>query len=443
MQSRCATHRTVRRFHDDLYEKGEVIRDMPGGPVQGLGRRHGTRGDGGRNAAETKAATPATPPKATPVELPANADRPGLRRGASQFARKAMSGPHFAGLFCEKEELDELSDLCGQHPRHLCRPPATFDATGYAALTYTTIGEITDLGEFGREYNLVTHNPVATRSTSRRRAFNEGAMTLQLAIDEADAGQVLPRPPTDPTTTIQLQADHCRAAIVYYFRAQVMSFKKLARQRRQHLQRHDHAGDHHQQRRRRHHPGSVTPDSFPSPSLPLEARSTRIGPFVLSFVGRGGPVHLPRRKMTWVSISRPHGRLDDRRASPEGCRGQSAFCRWPQRREAAGDVASASVPAPISMLERAPLKPTAASSGCARRARSKLSADETKPRIAPTSSRRSPSGFDNLDYPEGVPVQRPEQFQAVFSDREIGFIADQVRAYVGDWENFTKSSATS
>ena len=29
--------------------------------------------------------------------------------------------------------------------------PATFDATGYNALTMTVVGEVSDLGEFGRE----------------------------------------------------------------------------------------------------------------------------------------------------------------------------------------------------------------------------------------------------------------------------------------------------
>ena len=30
--------------------------------------------------------------------------------------------------------------------------PATFDATGYNALTMTVVGEVSDLGEFGREF---------------------------------------------------------------------------------------------------------------------------------------------------------------------------------------------------------------------------------------------------------------------------------------------------
>ena len=53
--------------------------------------------------------------------------------------------------------------------------PATFDKAGYSALTFTAVGEITDLGEFGREYALVTHNPVGTRGTQKfKGSFNEG-----------------------------------------------------------------------------------------------------------------------------------------------------------------------------------------------------------------------------------------------------------------------------
>jgi len=70
--------------------------------------------------------------------------------------------------------------------------PATFDGTGYAALTYTAVGEITDLGEFGREYALVTHQPVGSRGTRKfKGSFNEGTITLSLGLDTDDAGQIL------------------------------------------------------------------------------------------------------------------------------------------------------------------------------------------------------------------------------------------------------------
>ena len=35
--------------------------------------------------------------------------------------------------------------------------PATYDSAGFTALTYTEIGEISDIGTVGKEYTLVTH----------------------------------------------------------------------------------------------------------------------------------------------------------------------------------------------------------------------------------------------------------------------------------------------
>jgi len=103
--------------------------------------------------------------------------------------------------------------------------PATFNAAGYQALAYTTVGEITDFGEFGREYNLVTHNPVGNRSTQKFKAsFNEGALTLQLGLDTDDAGQILCKTAlnSDANFAFLLQTQNNDR---YYFQAQVMSFK--------------------------------------------------------------------------------------------------------------------------------------------------------------------------------------------------------------------------
>lgn len=48
--------------------------------------------------------------------------------------------------------------------------------------------------------------------------------------------------------------------------------------------------------------------------------------------------------------------------------------------------------------------------------------------------------FENLDY-DGLTGR--DLALAVYGDRSIGYIADQVAEFVGDWENFTRSSATS
>ena len=49
------------------------------------------------------------------------------------------------------------------------------------------------------------------------------------------------------------------------------------------------------------------------------------------------------------------------------------------------------------------------------------------------------AGFENLDY-DGL--TGAELARAVYGDTSIGFIADQVAKWMGDWSNFTKGSVT-
>jgi len=103
--------------------------------------------------------------------------------------------------------------------------PATFNSAGYSALTFTTIGEVTDLGEFGREYNLITHNPIGSRGTVKLKgSFNEGSINMTLGLDTDDAGQILAK------TASQSDSDYSFVITTqngddYYFQAKVMSFK--------------------------------------------------------------------------------------------------------------------------------------------------------------------------------------------------------------------------
>ena len=103
--------------------------------------------------------------------------------------------------------------------------PATFDALGYNALTTTLVGEVTDLGEFGREYALVTHNPVGNRSTQKYKgSFNGGTMSVTLALDTGDAGQVICKAASlsDANYTILVTTQQ---GDKYFFQAKVMSWK--------------------------------------------------------------------------------------------------------------------------------------------------------------------------------------------------------------------------
>jgi hypothetical protein len=68
--------------------------------------------------------------------------------------------------------------------------PATYDASGYGALSYSAVGEVTDLGEFGREYALVTHNPLGARRTVKRKgSYNDGQVAMTVARVPSDTGQ--------------------------------------------------------------------------------------------------------------------------------------------------------------------------------------------------------------------------------------------------------------
>ena len=103
--------------------------------------------------------------------------------------------------------------------------PASFDATGYVALTYTPVGEITDLGEFGREYSLVTHQPVGSRGTQKfKGSFNEGSITLSIGLDTDDAGQILMKAASlsDNNYTFRVETQN---GDKYFFQAKVMSWK--------------------------------------------------------------------------------------------------------------------------------------------------------------------------------------------------------------------------
>ncbi len=103
--------------------------------------------------------------------------------------------------------------------------PATYDVAGFDAMSVNAIGEITNIGEFGKEFALVTHNPLASRATKKGKgSYNNGTLNPTLALDASDAGQ------TDMKTA--LDSDDPAYFILtlqggekFYFEGLVMSFK--------------------------------------------------------------------------------------------------------------------------------------------------------------------------------------------------------------------------
>lgn len=107
--------------------------------------------------------------------------------------------------------------------------PATYDAAGFAALTYSAVGEVTDIGTFGKDFTLVTHNPIGDRKTYKfRGSYNNGTLDLKLAkitVLNTDAGQAALttalNDPLDKSVSLRIALQD---GSKQYFTGKVMSF---------------------------------------------------------------------------------------------------------------------------------------------------------------------------------------------------------------------------
>lgn len=106
--------------------------------------------------------------------------------------------------------------------------PATFDDTGYAALTFTAVGQVTDWTPGGQVYNVVTSNPIAQRSTDKYKGtFNNGADSITVNRDDDDAGQIIIQ------SALLSDADQAfevtyQDGTIDYFTGKVVSFDTVA-----------------------------------------------------------------------------------------------------------------------------------------------------------------------------------------------------------------------
>ena len=70
--------------------------------------------------------------------------------------------------------------------------PGTYNAAGFNAVTgLVLVGEITDLGEFGKEYSSVDHVALGNRQKRKfKGSYDNGSLQLQMGRDVADTGQL-------------------------------------------------------------------------------------------------------------------------------------------------------------------------------------------------------------------------------------------------------------
>lgn len=104
--------------------------------------------------------------------------------------------------------------------------PATFNAAGYGALTFTTIGNIEDGGEHGREWAEVVFNPIDTRGTRKYKgSFNEGSKTLSIGYNSDDAGMAILKTALGSDADFSFEVQYPDGD-TDYFQAKVMTLTK-------------------------------------------------------------------------------------------------------------------------------------------------------------------------------------------------------------------------
>lgn len=104
--------------------------------------------------------------------------------------------------------------------------PATYNKAGFEALTWTEVGEVTEIPAFGKVYNIVTHLPLGSRQTIKRKgSFDNGDVDVPYAYDtDDDAGQVIMTAAVDSDNSYAFKVDIKDPALKsVYFTAQVTS----------------------------------------------------------------------------------------------------------------------------------------------------------------------------------------------------------------------------
>ena len=99
--------------------------------------------------------------------------------------------------------------------------PATYDASGFGALTYSAVGEVTTApGSGGKTFEDVSYTVLADRATKHLKGTSDQAeQTLEVIDDRSDAGQILLK--------AALESDNQYAFKVLYNNGEIDYFQAL------------------------------------------------------------------------------------------------------------------------------------------------------------------------------------------------------------------------
>lgn len=98
------------------------------------------------------------------------------------------------------------------------------DAAAFGGLAWTAIGEVSDIGSFGKKYNLATFTGLGDRKVVKRKAsYNNGTMSVKMGSAPLEPGQVKLTSAAGSDSSFGFKVV-TQSGSIYYFTAQVMSF---------------------------------------------------------------------------------------------------------------------------------------------------------------------------------------------------------------------------
>lgn len=106
--------------------------------------------------------------------------------------------------------------------------PATFTVTGYAALTWTEVGEVGEIPEYGPEHSTVTFTRLKDGIVNKFHGeLNYGSLSVPMALDRTDAGQIILSTARQSKDEISFRITFSDGS-VEYTSGKVLSFKRGA-----------------------------------------------------------------------------------------------------------------------------------------------------------------------------------------------------------------------
>lgn len=95
--------------------------------------------------------------------------------------------------------------------------PGTYNEAGYEALSFTEIGEVSDLGDIpSRVYDIVNWRNIANRGDSKAKGgYTLGSQTITVGIDPDDAGQAMLDTATEADTAYSIKISNPNLGDIY------------------------------------------------------------------------------------------------------------------------------------------------------------------------------------------------------------------------------------